>query len=689
MKYKTLEKLEWEAGISARIHEDTLVLDICGESNIGGQLCPLARICVTENEYASLEPETGKWDRKNIISFLSHNKIKLDNIPVLPGTEDTVNLFSKKFPENNYHSDNWWYRYCYGMDDMRPILGKIDNLEAQVSQKRYDKREEKRRLDIDARMKTVPALPKGFKPWAIRKVVQHQVTILPYMGRKITKGICSSCGAESEFSAVKPKDMIRCPHCGKKAVVRRFDYETKTERTKIRAEHVLLFQRTSEGFVQRFFTACQQVSIGSEKTWCVEDARVFFVNMKEYTYYHILSNYTGKTFWDDRNLVGMFGMQLKTGPVYPGTFKPGLFADTGFEHSAMELLANEPAFEPIRYLEIYSVIPQVEMAVKFGLTRLVAESHMHDFHPEETTPWGLLGLSKEFFYHLRDMNGGKLALVWLKHCQDNNIRYTNQVAEAVKRLSENRIWPNDMSFMKQMSLPKIFHYMEKQAKLAKRNIADIPGTWADYLSMAKRLGYPVDEELFFKPKNLVEAHNRMVRECDHKQSALRAAEVIEMYPDVDRICAAVKEKYSYSGKTYAVVMPERVEEIVEEGKKLGHCLGSCDRYFARIQSRESYIGFLRKTDDPDQPYYTLEIEPDGTVRQLRTFGDKQDAKETAQARVFLKKWQHVVQARLASEDRQYAQTSRILREENFVELRENKTKVWHGPQAGQLLADIL
>ena len=55
-----------------------------------------------------------------------------------------------------------------------------------------------------------------------------------------------------------------------------------------------------------------------------------------------------------------------------------------------------------------------------------------------------------------------------------------------------------------------------------------------------------------------------------------------------------------------------------EGKLLNHCVGGQVRYWDRIQRHEAYILFLRKASAPDMPYYTLEVEPDGTVRQKRT-----------------------------------------------------------------------
>ena len=90
----------------------------------------------------------------------------------------------------------------------------------------------------------------------------------------------------------------------------------------------------------------------------------------------------------------------------------------------------------------------------------------------------------------------------------------------------------------------------------------------------------------------------------------------------------------------------------------------------------------------EKPFYTLEIEPNGTARQKRTVGDKQDD-SFKEAVAFIRKWQREVKKRLNKQDRELAKTAEKRRNEEFKELREKQTKVWHGALAGKLLADVL
>ena len=251
------------------------------------------------------------------------------------------------------------------------------------------------------------------------------------------------------------------------------------------------------------------------------------------------------------------------------------------------------------------------------------------------------------------------------------------------------LFRSDLGFILQkMSLVRIRNYLKKQYALSGRPVKELISTWRDYLFMASRLNADIEEELIFKPKDLVAKHDEAVDLCGGKQIVERAEEILKDYPDIDAICRSIQEKYEYGDKQYTIIVPKTVEDILVEGAVLGHCLDRTDIYFGRIQRRESYIVFLRKTEALDSHYYTLEIEPDGTARQKRTTGDKQNA-DFNKAKRFIMKWQREIQKRLTEEDFILAKESVRLRKKEFKELRETKAKIWHGHLAGKLLVDVL
>ena len=82
------------------------------------------------------------------------------------------------------------------------------------------------------------------------------------------------------------------------------------------------------------------------------------------------------------------------------------------------------------------------------------------------------------------------------------------------------------------------------------------------------------------------------------------------------------------------------------------------------------------------------MEPDGTVRQKRTNYDRQRP-DIEDAMKFLAEWQAVLKKRLTQEDKAAAKTSRVLREQEFQEMRENNVIIHTGDLAGQRLVDVL
>ena len=164
-----------------------------------------------------------------------------------------------------------------------------------------------------------------------------------------------------------------------------------------------------------------------------------------------------------------------------------------------------------------------------------------------------------------------------------------------------------------------------------------------------------------------------------KKLDIKAKEITEKFPGIENVCENLR-KYEYSDHTFKILAPRNIKDILEEGEELQHCIIGKDTYFARMAKQESYLLFLRKKNAPQKPYYTLEVEPDGTVRQKRTYFNRQNP-DIKQAEKFLLRWQKQLKI--------LALKSRDLRKREIEDLREKKVKVNGFGFTGKLLADIL
>ena len=89
-----------------------------------------------------------------------------------------------------------------------------------------------------------------------------------------------------------------------------------------------------------------------------------------------------------------------------------------------------------------------------------------------------------------------------------------------------------------------------------------------------------------------------------------------------------------------------------------------------------------------QPYFTLEVEPNGTVRQKSTHFNRQE-KNMDEINRFLKRWQKVIQKRLSKQDKLWTEESQRKREEEFLKLRAEKKIILAGNYQGRFLVDVL
>lgn len=63
---------------------------------------------------------------------------------------------------------------------------------------------------------------------------------------------------------------------------------------------------------------------------------------------------------------------------------------------------------------------------------------------------------------------------------------------------------------------------------------------------------------------------------------------------------------------YKIVLPTCGQDIVTEGSRMHHCVGS---YVNRVVCGETYICFVRHKDTPDDCYITCQVRTDGTIGQ--------------------------------------------------------------------------
>ena len=78
-----------------------------------------------------------------------------------------------------------------------------------------------------------------------------------------------------------------------------------------------------------------------------------------------------------------------------------------------------------------------------------------------------------------------------------------------------------------------------------------------------------------------------------------------------------RKQLEYEGKELMIRQPSSFDEIVNEGARLHHCVAG---YAERHALGKLHIMFIRRKDDPEKPYYTMEVDTKGEIVQVR--GDR-------------------------------------------------------------------
>ena len=204
-----------------------------------------------------------------------------------------------------------------------------------------------------------------------------------------------------------------------------------------------------------------------------------------------------------------------------------------------------------------------------------------------------------------------------------------------------------------LNLRKVATYLEKQKKKYKLK-APYP-TYADYLKDCMRLSddygmghiYNLADKSILFPQNLHQAHQTTIEliaiETERRRALdaqRREAEIAKQLADMEKkykkIRPKLEEKYSYQADGYAIIIPPNVEDFTREGLEMHNCVGG---YKERVASGSTQVVYIRKLDDMDKSFGTMEISIKETIIQARGKYNK-DLPEDADA--FVKKFEHEV-----------------------------------------------
>lgn len=622
------------------------------------------------------------------MNFYSYHSVQRQSAYL---TQDTVRTLNRLVPLGNPDKETL---------EKNKGLQRLLKWQQSIHEDAIAKAEAKQKAPWDADMALVPKLPETFAEWMRRDVCKDRYIFYEYQKSGAKEGYCSRCKTRVPISNPKHNELAVCPACKTRAL---FKATGKSKRLSTDAYYGQIIQKVSGGIVVRLFTqrqiyAMSGTNINHSRTHSYDNPRI---DTHEFERILIMDDGSVRRYsWEsykNKEIRWCFTNEgnsyysyywAKRMPLYKRNYN--MIQDAKiFKQSAIGLWKELPMSVPA-YLEAERGNPAIEMLAKMGMFKLAKSlidcRYDHTLLKEDATEIAkMLRVDNNRMKRLQAMDADLKHLRWM---QLEKLANTIWPDTMIQELSEAGINPSDFNFLDApINYTRSYNYLKKQAELMSETLHQTITTWRDYLYMACQLKMNTKLEQISRPKDLRAAHDECVMIRESKDIEKEAAGLRKKYPKAEKHLEAIK-KFEFEKGKYAIIAPKKLEDIVLEGRILKHCVHTCDYYFNRISTDESYLFFLRKANAKDMPWYTLEVEPSGNIRQKRTTGDNQN-KDFDDAIPFLQEWQKYFAKQLTAKEKKLGAKADQLRKENYKELRKKQSKIWHGKLAGQLLADVL
>lgn len=480
-------------------------------------------------------------------------------------------------------------------------------------------------------------LPEGFIRWVRREVIDRDNTIIYKRGN--TRGLCYACGRQVRASGKRfvQHGIVRCPNCGSSVYCvlegsRLFfaDY----------VQNVAAAQLGSDGETT-FFRVWHLLRDPSARydrpeEWLQEIARYAIRGRHCAKWLHeYKENYCMSI---NRYRLGEW-TRFECSQIYDGSYVffdaslPAATAGTILQYSTPELyyaaVFNGQSPNIIKYLLDWARYPVMEYLVKRGFCRLVsAKVNGLDKDERDLILWRRGKLGECFRFPLRLLrlmqpgewrmtDIGRAGVLW-RLCQNG--------AVAERDISELLNLGIDYAAIspatKYAPLRRIVKYLAEQTEAAHHGLERL---YMDYIGECEQLRMDLSSEQVLFPRDLREAHAATSQQMRYEKNRVAQEQFAHA---VDGL-----QKFAWESGGYTIRPAASQEELIAEGQALHHCVGG---YALRMAEGKTAIFFIRLAEEPDRPYYTLELQGKKLI-QCRT---KNNAPYTEDAGIeaFVNSW---------------------------------------------------
>jgi len=139
--------------------------------------------------------------------------------------------------------------------------------------------------------------------------------------------------------------------------------------------------------------------------------------------------------------------------------------------------------------------------------------------------------------------------------------------------------------------------------------------YKDYIEDCRTLGYDLTSREILFPPHLDDAHDRVEAAMEARRLEQRLKAEKSKQKQFNKL-KKERRRLEFEYGDYLIRQPENAEEIIAEGKILRHCVGG---YAERHLRGATTIMFLRRKDEPDKPFFTIEVDNDLEIVQCHGY----------------------------------------------------------------------
>lgn len=553
-----------------------------------------------------------------------------------------------------------------GEDTLERALGPLEGAETwglriyrwqdKILKEKLLRRHDKELEPVVELMKQVPELPEGFYDWVKNEGTRRfdYAVYEPPKGRKKTEIQCTRCGAKmtARVNEIKPKVNHKgmCPACGEPVIWKTATSKFNRSVSFFRWEDlwkVSIIQRLRgrDGLVVRIFAVDVRFEMSYgwiiDKNYSISEiARKVFpdAHSADYDAYEFTRyKNQGEVRWAPAD--GTWHTDLSF--LYTDNLREVL-GGTAWQYSGLAELQHKTSphrIPVVDYMITYPEAPFLEYFAKMGLIQMTNDM-LHRYYRQDKlldldgkTPMEILHVNKQDLKTLVRLDGDFEMLRLLQKMQGFRMQLNDEELQDYVSMFGGDIGPllactND----RHLTPHRLMKYLKKQAVKAynPKNRShgaskasallclekDLWKDWTDYIVwLARYMPESVEDEYYILPTDLPKAHDRLMKIELEKKEKAEAERRRKQEEAVNRFFEEMKDigGIEMQARGLMIRLPKDAGEIRREGELQHHCVAT---YIDEVEKHETLILFVRKIEDPDTPFYTMEWK-NGKVAQCR------------------------------------------------------------------------